>query len=208
MNNWVLNTGIIFETCLAAFMCYCPGELINWSAENQNQALANLNIDLSEPNSPWYYTFIYKTHDQLFTSCNFLILLLIPGLDLALRTYPLNFTWWLPALPFSLIIWVYDEARRALLRKYPGGTFLVFRLSKIQIPSFFKLQLFTKDDVGLSLWRWFDDLLFQDGLKKKPTTRSKRNLNKKHIYIVWWTPCLLSIHGYTHQGNRKLFIVN
>jgi len=67
MNNWVLNTGIIFETCLAAFMCYCP------------------------------------------------------GLDLALRTYPLNFTWWLPALPFSLIIWVYDELRRVMLRKYPGG---------------------------------------------------------------------------------------
>ena len=67
MNNWVLNTGILFETLLAAFMCYTP------------------------------------------------------GLDKALRVYPLLFWWWLPALPFSLIIWLYDEGRRFLLRKYPGG---------------------------------------------------------------------------------------
>jgi len=67
MNNWVLNTGIIFETLLAAFMCYTP------------------------------------------------------GLDKALRVYPLLFWWWLPALPFSLTIWLYDEGRRWLLRKYPGG---------------------------------------------------------------------------------------
>jgi len=67
MNNWVLNTGILFETALAAFMCYTP------------------------------------------------------GLDKALRVYPLRFWWWLPALPFSLTIWIYDECRRFLLRKYPGG---------------------------------------------------------------------------------------
>ena len=67
MNNWVLNTGILFETALAAFMCYTP------------------------------------------------------GLDKALRVYPLRFYWWLPALPFSLVIWIYDECRRFLIRKYPGG---------------------------------------------------------------------------------------
>lgn len=67
MNNWVLNTGIIFETCLAALMCYTP------------------------------------------------------GLDKALRVFPLRIWWWFPALPFSLLIWVYDECRRYILRNYPGG---------------------------------------------------------------------------------------
>jgi len=67
MNNWVLNTGILFETALAAFLCYTP------------------------------------------------------GLDKALRVYPLRFWWWLPALPFSVVIWIYDEIRRYLLRKNPGG---------------------------------------------------------------------------------------
>jgi len=67
MNNWVLNTGIIFETLLAAFMCYTP------------------------------------------------------GLDKALRVFPLKIWWWFPAMPFSLLIWIYDETRRYLLRRNPGG---------------------------------------------------------------------------------------
>jgi sodium/potassium-transporting ATPase subunit alpha len=29
--------------------------------------------------------------------------------------------WWLPALPFSLAILIYDEVRKYLLRKNPGG---------------------------------------------------------------------------------------
>uniref|UniRef100_T1IZN6 Sodium/potassium-transporting ATPase subunit alpha n=1 Tax=Strigamia maritima TaxID=126957 RepID=T1IZN6_STRMM len=44
-----------------------------------------------------------------------------PGMDKGLRMYPLKFYWWLPALPFSLLIWVYDEARRFILRRNPGG---------------------------------------------------------------------------------------
>jgi sodium/potassium-transporting ATPase subunit alpha len=44
-----------------------------------------------------------------------------PGLDKGLRMYPLRFTWWLAPMPFSLAIFVYDEVRKALLRRYPGG---------------------------------------------------------------------------------------
>ncbi|XP_045626280.2 sodium/potassium-transporting ATPase subunit alpha isoform X1 [Procambarus clarkii] len=44
-----------------------------------------------------------------------------PGMDKGLRMYPLKFYWWLPALPFSLLIFVYDECRRFLLRRNPGG---------------------------------------------------------------------------------------
>uniref|UniRef100_F1KRT3 Sodium/potassium-transporting ATPase subunit alpha n=1 Tax=Ascaris suum TaxID=6253 RepID=F1KRT3_ASCSU len=44
-----------------------------------------------------------------------------PGLDNGLRMYGLRFSWWFPALPFSILIFVYDEARRFLIRKYPGG---------------------------------------------------------------------------------------
>ena len=29
--------------------------------------------------------------------------------------------WWLPALPFSLSILIYDEIRKFIIRKYPGG---------------------------------------------------------------------------------------
>ncbi|GFR10658.1 hypothetical protein TNCT_333391 [Trichonephila clavata] len=67
MRNHVLNFGLVFETALAAFLCYTP------------------------------------------------------GMDKGLRMYPLKFNWWLPALPFSFLIFVYDEVRRYILRRNPGG---------------------------------------------------------------------------------------
>ena len=67
MNNWVMNFGLIFETCLALLLSYTP------------------------------------------------------GMDKGLRMYPLKAGWWFPAVPFSLLIFVYDECRKYLLRKYPGG---------------------------------------------------------------------------------------
>ena len=43
-----------------------------------------------------------------------------PGMDKGLRMYPLKFNWWLPAIPFSILIFVYDETRKFLLRRNPG----------------------------------------------------------------------------------------
>merc|ERR1711893_188596 len=67
MKNHFLNFGLFFETCLAAFLSYCP------------------------------------------------------GMDKGLRMYPLKWNWWLPAMPFSLLIFVYDECRKLILRHNPGG---------------------------------------------------------------------------------------
>jgi len=67
MKNWFLNFGLVFETCLAAFLSYTP------------------------------------------------------GMDKGLRMFPLYFNWWLPALPFSVIIFLYDETRKFILRRNPGG---------------------------------------------------------------------------------------
>uniref|UniRef100_A0A1B6F3W2 Sodium/potassium-transporting ATPase subunit alpha n=1 Tax=Cuerna arida TaxID=1464854 RepID=A0A1B6F3W2_9HEMI len=44
-----------------------------------------------------------------------------PGMDKGLRMYPLKFVWWLPAIPFMISIFVYDEVRRFYLRRNPGG---------------------------------------------------------------------------------------
>jgi sodium/potassium-transporting ATPase subunit alpha len=44
-----------------------------------------------------------------------------PGMDKALRMYPLYIQWWLPALPFSILILVYDELRRLHVRRNIGG---------------------------------------------------------------------------------------
>merc|ERR1711923_24061 len=44
-----------------------------------------------------------------------------PGMDKGLKMYPLKFNWWFPAFPFSLLIFVFDEIRKYLLRQNPGG---------------------------------------------------------------------------------------
>merc|ERR1711962_1528651 len=47
-----------------------------------------------------------------------------PGMDKGLRMYPLYFNWWLPALPFSIAIFCYDECRKFLLRRQPPGSWI------------------------------------------------------------------------------------
>nr|ABO61333.1 Na+/K+ ATPase alpha subunit [Doryteuthis opalescens] len=44
-----------------------------------------------------------------------------PGLDQGLRMQPLRASWWFPAFPYSLLIFIYDECRKLILRRHPGG---------------------------------------------------------------------------------------
>ncbi|XP_059828836.1 sodium/potassium-transporting ATPase subunit alpha-2 isoform X1 [Hypanus sabinus] len=44
-----------------------------------------------------------------------------PGMDVALRMYPLKLPWWFCAFPYSLLIFIYDEVRKFILRRHPGG---------------------------------------------------------------------------------------
>jgi len=70
MKNHFMNFGLLFETCLAAFLSYTP------------------------------------------------------GMDKGLRMYPLKPTWWLPAIPFSILIFCYDEIRKTLLRRNGPGSWI------------------------------------------------------------------------------------
>ncbi len=47
-----------------------------------------------------------------------------PGMDKGLRMYPLKINWWIPAMPFSLLIFIYDECRKTLLRRLPPGNWV------------------------------------------------------------------------------------
>merc|ERR1712218_695776 len=44
-----------------------------------------------------------------------------PGMDKGLKMYPLELNWWFPAVPFSLLIFIFDEVRKWILRNNPGG---------------------------------------------------------------------------------------
>ena len=63
----------------------------------------------------WFLNFglVFETLLAVFLSYS-------PGMDAGLRMYPLKLNWWFPALPFSLLIFFYDETRKFLLRHNPG----------------------------------------------------------------------------------------
>merc|ERR1711935_884475 len=42
-----------------------------------------------------------------------------PGMDKGLKMYPLKLNWWFPAIPFSILIFVFDEIRKWILRENP-----------------------------------------------------------------------------------------
>jgi sodium/potassium-transporting ATPase subunit alpha len=52
------------------------------------------------------------------------ILAYMPGTDVALRMYPLEWHWWLVPMPFSLLIFIYDETRKYLLRNNAPGNWV------------------------------------------------------------------------------------
>merc|ERR1712137_91430 len=62
-----------------------------------------------------------KNHFMNFGLCFETLLAVIlcytPGMDKGLRMYPLKINWWIPAMPFSLLIFIYDECRKTLLRR-------------------------------------------------------------------------------------------
>lgn len=47
-----------------------------------------------------------------------------PGMHYFLRLHPVRFTWWLAALPFALLIFIYDEVRKFILRRSPSGSWI------------------------------------------------------------------------------------
>ena len=44
-----------------------------------------------------------------------------PGLNAGLGLEPTNASWWLCGVPYTLLIFGYDEMRKYFIRKFPGG---------------------------------------------------------------------------------------
>ncbi|XP_035764447.1 sodium/potassium-transporting ATPase subunit alpha-1-like [Neolamprologus brichardi] len=44
-----------------------------------------------------------------------------PGMDIAIRMYPMKPMWWFCSVPYSFLIFIYDEVRKYILRRTPGG---------------------------------------------------------------------------------------
>merc|ERR1712038_48379 len=52
------------------------------------------------------------------------LLAYMPGTDVALRMYPLEWHWWIVPMPFSLLIFIYDEIRKYLIRSGKPGNWV------------------------------------------------------------------------------------
>ncbi|VDL96146.1 unnamed protein product [Schistocephalus solidus] len=66
----------------------------------------------------------YLTFGLFFETTLAIFLSYCPGLEYGLRMMPLRWTWWLPALPFSAVIFIFDETRKMLLRTLPPGNWV------------------------------------------------------------------------------------
>ena len=47
-----------------------------------------------------------------------------PGMDTGLNMYPLKINWWLPAIPFAILLFIYEEIRKLIIRVQPSGSWL------------------------------------------------------------------------------------
>ena len=66
-------------------------------------------------------------------TCLCLLLCYAPGVDQGLGTRPLAWIHWCPSMPYSILIFLYDETRKFILRrdrkKHPGKIGFVERFS-------------------------------------------------------------------------------
>jgi len=68
-------------------------------------------------NWPLNFSLVFETALAAFLSYT-------PGMDTTLHMYPLRIDYWLTALPFSILIFAYDEIRKLIIRHSPPGSWL------------------------------------------------------------------------------------
>ena len=111
--EWTYNDRKILEfTCHTAF--FVSIVIVQWADLIICKTRKNSVFQQGMKNYMLNFGLLFETALAAFLSYT-------PGMEKGLRMYPLKFNWWLPALPFSLLIFCYDEVRKYLLRRNPGG---------------------------------------------------------------------------------------
>nr|AFM54541.1 Na+/K+_ATPase [Palaemon carinicauda] len=111
--EWTYHDRKVLEyTCHTAF--FVSIVIVQWADLIICKTRRNSIVHQGMKNMVLNFGLVFETTLAAFLSYT-------PGMDKGLRMYPLKFYWWLPALPFSLLIFVYDECRRFILRRNPGG---------------------------------------------------------------------------------------
>merc|ERR1711884_495940 len=111
--EWTYNDRKILEyTCHTAF--FASIVVVQWA--DLIICKTRKNSVFQQGMSNWVMNFglVFETLLACFLSYT-------PGMDKGLKMYPLKINWWFPAVPFSLLIFIFDEIRKWILRNNPGG---------------------------------------------------------------------------------------
>ena len=107
--EWTYKDRKILEyTCHSAF--FVSIVIVQWA--DLIICKTRMNSVFQQGMKNWFMNF-----GLCFETLLAVILCYTPGMDKGLRMYPLKINWWIPAMPFSLLIFIYDECRKTLLRR-------------------------------------------------------------------------------------------
>ncbi|KRY10799.1 Sodium/potassium-transporting ATPase subunit alpha [Trichinella patagoniensis] len=113
--QWVSNRKVLEYTCHTAF--FVSIVVVQWADLIISKTRRNSLIQQGMNNWTLNFGILFETVLAAF-------LAYCPGLDKGLRMYSLKLWWWFPALPFSVLIFIFDESRRAILRRSKRGSFV------------------------------------------------------------------------------------
>ncbi|KRY33278.1 Sodium/potassium-transporting ATPase subunit alpha [Trichinella spiralis] len=114
--QWTYSSRKVLEyTCHTAF--FVSIVVVQWADLIISKTRRNSLIQQGMNNWTLNFGILFETVLAAF-------LAYCPGLDKGLRMYSLKLWWWFPALPFSVLIFIFDESRRAILRRSKRGSFV------------------------------------------------------------------------------------
>ncbi|XP_054716444.1 sodium/potassium-transporting ATPase subunit alpha-like [Uloborus diversus] len=102
-------------TCHTAF--FVAIVVVQWADLIIRKTRRNSIIHQGMTNHVLNFALVFETALAAF-------LVYTPGMSTALKMYPLKAEWWFTALPFSIVIFIYDEIRRFILRRLPPGSWI------------------------------------------------------------------------------------
>jgi len=107
--EWTYKDRKILEyTCHSAF--FVSIVIVQWA--DLIICKTRMNSVFQQGMKNWFMNF-----GLCFETLLAIVLCYTPGMDKGLRMYPLKINWWIPAMPFSLLIFIYDETRKSILRR-------------------------------------------------------------------------------------------
>jgi sodium/potassium-transporting ATPase subunit alpha len=107
--EWTYKDRKILEyTCHSAF--FVTIVIVQWA--DLVICKTRMNSVFTQGMKNWFMNF-----GLCFETLLAVVLCYTPGMDKGLRMYPLKINWWIPAIPFSVLIFCYDECRKSILRR-------------------------------------------------------------------------------------------